>query len=150
MRIRKRAILVVPAIAFVRFVANAIEGNLLNRAGAALKEENYPVALERLKPLAMLGDGTAQELLGNMYAFGNGTPANPDEALKWFRRSSGWFKKDDAKVGAYAYSIARIYAGKDIGWPADRSEAQATRWLRIAAEHGSREAAKRLEASPRK
>src|SRR5438067_4876189 len=103
MRIRKRAILVVLAVVFVLFVANAVEGNLLNRAGAALKEENYPLALERIKPLAMLGDSTAQQLLGWMYAFGNGTPANPDEALKWFRRSSGWCKKDDGKVGAHAY-----------------------------------------------
>jgi len=150
MRIRKRAFLVVPAMVLLLFVANAIKGNLLNRGGAALKEENYPVALERLKPLAMLGDTTAQELLANMYAFGNGTPANADEALKWFRRSSGWFKKDDGKVGAYAYWVARIYGGEEIDWPADRSEVQATRWFRIAAEHGSREAAKRLEASPRK
>ena len=61
MRIRKRAILVVLAVVFVLFVANAVEGNLLNRAGAALKEENYPLALERIKPLAMLGDSTAQQ-----------------------------------------------------------------------------------------
>jgi len=46
MRIRKRAILVVLAVVFVLFVANAVEGTLLNRAGAALKEENYPLALE--------------------------------------------------------------------------------------------------------
>ncbi|TMB33229.1 MAG: sel1 repeat family protein [Deltaproteobacteria bacterium] len=146
MRIRKRAILVVLAVVFVLFVANAVEGNLLNRAGAALKEENYPLALERIKPLAMLGDSTAQQLLGWMYAFGNGTPANPDEALKWFRRSSGWFKKDDGKVGAHAYWIARVYAGEEIGWPAERSEVQATRWFQIAADHGSSEAARRLAA----
>src|SRR5215472_14718571 len=63
---------------------------LLDGGVSALKAENKDEAFEKLRISAKLGNSTAQELLGKMYAFGWGTSQNDDEAIRWFRRARLW------------------------------------------------------------
>jgi len=68
-------------IAVVSVVAGALLRNAeLDAGGVALKTEDYPTALKKLRPLAYLGDSTAQYLLGLMYAYGWGVARNDETA----------------------------------------------------------------------
>src|SRR5882724_6846602 len=103
----------------------------------ALKVEDYDTAMRKLRPLATLGDNTAQDLLGKMYAHGWGVKEDDDEALRWFGRIG-------CCSGAHAnkVAIAALYVAKDYaeGVGVERNEAAAVRWLKIAAEKGSKDA----------
>jgi uncharacterized protein len=59
----------------------------LDSAAAAIKTGNGAVAVSKLKPLAVLGDRSAQTLLGYLYAYGwGGIARNEGEAMSWFSR----------------------------------------------------------------
>ena len=49
---------------------------------------DYATALKKWRPLAVLGHSTSQELIGDMYRFGEGVPVNATEAVKWYRRAA--------------------------------------------------------------
>ena len=116
--------------------------SLLDQAIAALKQDRYPEALAKLGPLATMGDSKAQYLLGYMCALGLGRPRNSEEAIKWFRRSSGCVVADYGKVAKAASDVARAFLDGSEGAP--RDDGEAVNWLKIASENGSQEAADRL------
>ncbi|MEE8321339.1 MAG: SPOR domain-containing protein [Gammaproteobacteria bacterium] len=51
----------------------------------AYLDKDYDRALQILKPLAEAGDSQAQITLGIMYDYGHGVPADPGEALIWYK-----------------------------------------------------------------
>jgi hypothetical protein len=53
-------------------VAIVYEETQLDEGVSALKAEDYITTLDKLRPLALLGDSDAQYILGKMYAFGWG------------------------------------------------------------------------------
>ncbi len=55
-------------------------------AGAeAYKRGDYATALKEWRPLAEQGAAGAQNILGLMYATGEGVPQDNNEAVRWYR-----------------------------------------------------------------
>ncbi|BCM18782.1 SEL1-like repeat protein [Mesorhizobium sp. J8] len=116
----------------------------------ALKREDGTAALESLKPLAQLGDRTAQMLVGSIYAYGwGGVRKNDTDAIYWFRRlgSAGPLVAEEGADPAAPYQlmVAKAYAAGADGVRADAGES--SKWLKLAAEAGSKEAAVSLSQS---
>ena len=116
----------------------------MDAGGRAIKEGNGVVALEKLKPLAYFGDKTAQLLMGEIYALGlGGVTKNDTEAIYWFRRCgpivASADEKDADPAASHELSVAKAYASGNQGVKADPVES--AKWLRLAAEGGSKEAA---------
>ena len=58
------------------------------RAGiSAIKAGDYATALEKIVPFAKAGNILAQEMLGDMYAYGLGVEINDVKARIWYRRA---------------------------------------------------------------
>ena len=118
----------------------------------ALKEEKGAEALERLKPLAYLGDKTDQLVVGLIYAYGlGGVPKNDDEAIYWFRRRGFWGPNVVVEEGVdpaapHALQVAKAYANGSDG--AEVDPAESLKWLKFAAKGGSKEAAAMLAQLP--
>ena len=116
----------------------------------AYKEENGITALEKLKPLAYLGDKTAQMIVGSIYAYGlNGVPKNEANAIYWFRRCGpiGPLVVEDGvdPAAPHELSVAKAYANGSGGVKVDPRESE--KWLQLAAKGGSKEAAAMLAKS---
>ncbi|MET3521488.1 MULTISPECIES: hypothetical protein [Mesorhizobium] len=116
----------------------------------ALKQEDGATALEHLKPLAQLGDKTAQTLVGSIYAYGwGGIPKSDADAVYWFDRIGSWGPlaiEDGADPAApYELAVAKAYANGTDGVKADPAES--LKWLKLAAGAGSKEAASMLAQS---
>jgi len=123
----------------------------MNEATLKFKENNGIVAIEQLKPLAYLGDKTAKFLLGNAYAFGWGGVQKSDaNAIYWFRRLGSFgpvvVEEGVDPAAPYALGIAKIYASGAQGVQANSAES--LKWLKLAAEGGSKEAAVMLDQIP--
>jgi len=109
-------------------------------------------ALERLKPIAYLGGKIEQEVVGLIYAYGEGgVPKNDEEAIYWFRRCGFWGPKVVAEEGvdpaaSHALRVAKAYANGSDGVEADPAES--LKWLKFAAKGGSKEAADMLAQLP--
>ena len=109
----------------------------------AYKQENGVTALSKLKPLAYLGDKSAQMILGSIYAYGlNGIQKNDAEAIYWFRRCgplrplANEVTVDPA--APHELGVAKAYLTGNQGVKTDLVEAE--KWLRLAANGGSKEA----------
>lgn len=114
-----------------------------------LKEGREVSAFEKIKPLAMLGDPLAQNILADMYAFGNGVTQNDDEAIRWFRRAA-WFARlsgikandgEDAAVPAELAVAAYYAAGTGVRPNPEKRQ----KWLSYAASGGSKDAERMLK-----
>ena len=81
----------------------------------------------KLKLLAEQGNTSAQTLLGNMYADGEGVPENDAEAVKWFRLAA---EQGDARA---QYNLGVMYANGE-GVPENDVEAYV--WFSVAAARG--------------
>jgi TPR repeat protein len=115
-------------------VAAIIFWNMRLDAGTgALKAGAYAEAYRELRPLAQLGDGHAQYLLGQMYAFGWGVPKSDDDAIRWFRKAAVWSKGTNDPAAAAEYYVGQAYA-EGTGVP--RNEAESQKWFRRAAAGG--------------
>ena len=57
-------------------------------AGELYRRGDYEGALSKLQPLAEIGDGHSQYLLGAMYETGVGTQINDIEARRWYQRAA--------------------------------------------------------------
>lgn len=114
----------------------------MDLGGLALKEGNGQEALHRLGPLARLGDGKAQYLLGCMYALGWGAPGVPKsdkDAIYWFERAAFQAENGADPAAPAELETARSYAEGTDGVKVDPIES--AKWLRLAADGGSKEAA---------
>lgn len=105
-----------------------------DRGTSAIKSQNYDKAMKALKPLAQLGDSMSQYLLGQMFAFGWGVPQDDGQAMYWFRRARMWYSGRGDKGAEAAF-----YVGKENA--EQNKDSEATKWYRVAAEGGSRQAA---------
>jgi hypothetical protein len=129
-----------------------LRNDQIHRAVRALKDENGAAALAQLKPLARLGDKTAQTLVGSIYAYGcGGIPKSDLDAIYWFHRI-GSFGPLVVEAGVdpaapYELAVAKTYASGTEGVKADSAES--LKWLKLAAKGGSKEAADMLPQSPR-
>nr|WP_240454470.1 hypothetical protein [Caulobacter sp. 17J65-9] len=116
----------------------------------AAKGGDGPGALRHWTPLAQLGSKEAQRLVGQAYAFGWGDiPKDSSRAMYWFRRCGprcGYSTVDDEQAkdpaAAQALIIAKAFAAGASGGPPDLAES--AKWLRLAADGGSQEAAAML------
>lgn len=118
----------------------------------ALKTNNGAIALEKLKPLAQLGDKKAQMLVGYIFAYGwGGVTKNDMDAISWFRRCRsvlGHVAEDGIDPAAtFELSVAKAYAEGKEGVEVDPVESE--KWLELAAKGGNREAAEILLHSRR-
>jgi TPR repeat protein len=116
----------------------------------ALKSDNGYSALARFKPLAALGDRTAQTLVGSIYAFGwGGVSKNDTEAIYWFRRCGpvGPTERDGAvdRAAQAELVVGKSYATGEQGVKVDPVES--AKWLKLAAKGGSKEASALLAQS---
>jgi uncharacterized protein len=135
-------------IVLVLVLAGAIGGGTIywnvrsDEGSLALKTLKYSTAVERLEPLAALGDSTAQFLVGQLYAFGLGVAKDEERAIMWFRKS-GWEHHGETDRAAPAeYLTAQDYL--DTGGMVEINYAEAKKWLQKAAEGGHKEAASQL------
>lgn len=143
------------SMAALVFVGLSVGGLLLRNyqmdgGVKALKEERGRAALSRLKPLAILGDKSAQVLVGTIYAYGlGGAPKSDQDAIYWFRRSGpvGKYRVEDNTDPAapFELDVAKAYATGEQGVKADPAES--AKWLKLAAKGGSKEAAALLAQS---
>ncbi|PBB96070.1 SEL1-like repeat protein [Mesorhizobium sp. WSM3862] len=127
-----------------------LRNSQMNSGVQALKREDGTAALASLKPLAQLGDGTAQMLVGSIYAYGWGGVHKSDaDATYWFRRLGSWgplvVEEGADPAAPYQLMVAKAYGAGTDGVRADASES--LKWLKLAAEGGSKEAAAALSQS---
>ena len=139
-----RALLIIVLVAVILAGLIMIHFTLWNRGGIALKTGHGALALKYLKPLAWLGDEQAQQIVGDMYAYGSeGTQKNDGKALHWFHRMGFFndtlFERGVDRAAAYELQVARTYACGDMGVGVDPAES--FKWLKRAAQDGLEEAA---------
>ena len=97
-------------------------------AAAAYKSKNYVAAAKGFRLAAAQGNATAQVMLGEMYANGQGVVQDDAEAVKWFRLAA-------AQGNASAqYGLGFVYAN---GQGVVQNYAEAVKWYRLAAAQGS-------------
>ncbi len=118
-----------------KFVGGVLALFLCGRAAAGPIEEgeaaywrgDYVAAMKLLRPLADHGNAQAQFHLGRMYAFGQGVPEDPKQAVAWYRRAA-------RQGNADAEYILSVMVQDGSGAPPDAVEALA--WLHRAADQG--------------
>jgi TPR repeat protein len=98
---------------------------------------DFERAMERLKPLAEIGNARAQAHVGAMYRDGSGTRRDAGEAVRWFRLSA---EQGDA------YSQEQLAYLHETGPGQVRDEKQAADWYAKAAEQGKAYSQARLAA----
>jgi hypothetical protein len=92
---------------------------------AAYESGDYLVAYHELRPLAELGDPTAQHIVARMYLTGQGVPRDEQQGIGWERKAA---ERGDAQA---QLGLAMRY-NYEIGVPKDIAEA--AKWYRLAAE----------------
>src|SRR5262245_8160682 len=92
---------------------------------------DYVKSLEMLLPLAQGGDPVAQEILGFMYARGEGIPADETAAYHWFALAA------DAGRTEAQFQLGRLYRD---GAGVPRDSKTALYWFGKAAQQGSPDA----------
>jgi TPR repeat protein len=131
----------VVAIAWMGWIG--LRYDQIDKSILALKSDDGVEALKQLKPLAYLGDKYAQYTVGRIYAYGCGSiPKNDKDAIYWFRRAGLHVAEEGVDPAApHALSVAKAYAVGGCGWKVETDHAESLKWLKFAAEGGSKEAA---------
>jgi TPR repeat protein len=134
-------VLIVMIVSICFCVATIMYWNARFDEGAsALKVNEYGTVLERLEPLAALGDSRAQYIVGELYAFGLGVAKDDERAVMWFRKSALDHQSERERAAPAEYYVAQEYAGMGGGL-VERNNDEAKKWLRRAAEGGHKPAA---------
>jgi len=100
-------------------------------------QKNYPAALDAWTRAANLGNSAAMTHIGKMQADGVGVPADPGEALRWFRKAASL---GDLEAMTY---LGALHEWGDTG---DIDLDQAAEWYRCAADAGQLQAMTNLAA----
>lgn len=87
--------------------------------------------VDHIRKAAERGDAEAQNMLGGMYAEGNGVPQDLEKAIQWTRKSA------DQKHAMAQFNLAGAYVA---GLGVSQDQAEAAQWMRKAAEQGIAEA----------
>lgn len=105
--------------------------DMYSRGMAYYRSGDYPKALDLFRPAAEQGYPGAQNVIGVMYANGEGVTQSYTEALKWYRKAAaqGNYKAE--------YNLGALYLDGN-GVPQDVTEA--AKWYLKAAEQGMPEA----------
>ena len=105
-------IVISAAILLTLTFAAPLAADTFEDAKAAHASKDYVTALRLCRSLANQGHAGAQNMLGVMYAKGDGVPQDYAEAAKWYRLSAeqGWAKAQ--------YNLGAMYAKGD-GVPQD-------------------------------
>lgn len=115
----------------------------LSAGALAVKAGHWSLAVKRLEVAAWLGDGDAQSLLGEIYAYGFGDVTR-DIALAsyWFRRCGGCdgTNIDEVTDSAAPHLLAVGKRYLNGGQGVERDEIEGMKWIRAAAAGGSKEA----------
>ena len=104
----------------------------LQKGIAAYNRGDYAAALKELRPLAERGDVAAQNILGEMYAEGEGVAQDYAEAVKWYRKAA-------EQGNSYAQRTLALSYRKGRGVRKD--PAKAIEWYRKGYEQGHEELA---------
>ena len=112
----------VVALLSVNAIAGALEDGM-----TAYAQANYAEAFRLLEPLAGQGEAVAQEVLGVMYAEGQGVKKNEAEAVRLFRRAA----EQGNDLGQYNLGAAYV---NGLGVPKDYVLGQM--WFILAAAQG--------------
>jgi TPR repeat protein len=123
--------------------AVALRNTQFDSATTALKADDFGSARARYQRLALFGDRRAQVMLAYVHAYGWGVPRNHEVALQWLERAGRWGFGERVDVARTAYHMGLDLA-TGVG-AITRDEAESAYWLGVAAEHGSSEAARRLQ-----
>ena len=112
----------------------------ITKSDIVKNEEFIGEHLETLREFAERGDASVMYLLGCYYDGGvcEGGGNDPDEAVKWYKKVSRLGNTHAMNNLAYMY---------DFGLGVRASVAEATKWLRRAAEQGHAEARRTLASS---
>jgi TPR repeat protein/S1-C subfamily serine protease len=94
---------------------------------AAYNRGDYATALRLWRPLADQGDAHAQDLLGLVYANGQGVPKDYAAAMMWLRKAA------DQGLGVAQSSVGSMY---ENGQGVPKGYAAAMKWYRKAADQG--------------
>ena len=94
-----------------------------------------PTAIMQLLPLAEAGDAKSQYNLALIYDWGDGTPENNQEAIRWYTLAA-----EQGDIAAQ-YNLALMY---DEGEGVPENNQQAIRWYTLAAEQGDKNAQDQL------
>jgi len=125
------AALLLAATAMISPATSAQTSPALSDALVRYTRLDYVKALEMLLPLAQGGDPVAQEVLGSMYARGEGFPADEAAAYYWFTLAA------DAGRTEAQFQLGRIFRD-GAGVPRDGKTA--LYWFGRAAQQGSPDA----------
>jgi uncharacterized protein len=104
----------------------------------AMDRHDGPAALREFKPLALAGEADAENALGLVLERGEGVPANPAEAVTWFRRAA------DHGLVAGMVNLGRAF---DSGTGVAKDPVEAVRLYATAANRGSLQAMMLLGAA---
>lgn len=118
-----------------------ILGQDFNKGLTAYKVGNYAAALEVWKPLAEMGNGSAQYRLGFMYKTGRGVALDYTEAVKWYHLAA-------IQGNASAQSNLGFMYNKGKGVP--QNFLQAYMWYELAHINDHKDAKKWLHNVSRK
>lgn len=105
----------------------------LRNGVSSLKEERYELAIQQIAPFAHKGNKFAQELMGQIHAFGLGVPEDDVQAQIWFRRA----ERDSDELGYNEYGVALDFLN---GFAGKKDAAAASLWMQRAAEAGNTKA----------
>lgn len=97
----------------------------------ALKNKEYQVELQQVRPAAEAGDAAAQNRLGEMYEFGYGVQRDAAQALRWYRMAA------EQGLIAAQHNLGRCY---NFGTGVAQDFAAAERWYLKAAARGHTDA----------
>ena len=100
----------------------------LQKGLKAFETQNYPQALQLLKPLAEQNNAQAQCILGNMYHLGLGVERNLEEAIIWYLKSA------QQGHAIAANNLGSIYLVGDEG--IEKNLTKAEQWFQKAREQG--------------
>ena len=100
----------------------------LDDALAAYHGGDEVAAIRLLTPLAESGNVKAQDTLGDIYWYGDGTPANCAASLSWSRRSAELGSAEGANAMGFNYSVGQCI---------EQDDAKAIEWYRKGAAAGS-------------
>lgn len=98
---------------------------------AAYEDGRFEEALAQLLPLAEADNVEAQEIVADIYIYGQGVEIDPQEALKWSRRAA-------ALGSAEGENDIAVHYAKGQG--VEQDDAEALKWFERAAEHGNAKA----------
>jgi TPR repeat protein len=123
----KLASTLLSAIIFAIVLAHTAIAGSHEDAMAAYERQDYATAMRLLRPLAEQGSADAQDVVGVMYAEGQGVPRDYVEAANWYRRSA------EQGLAWAQYNLGRFY---EDGHGVPQDYVEAAKWFRRSAEQG--------------